>query len=60
MTIYGWITLIGAVGMVTLFLIWCFYKAFTLPDETKKLHGYGAAEEPTWADISANKNHKNS
>lgn len=45
MSIYGWLTLVLSVGGSTVLLVWCFYKALTIPQEVEKLHGYDAAEE---------------
>lgn len=45
MSIYGWITMILSVGGATVLLVWCFYKALTIPHETERLHGFDAAEE---------------
>jgi len=45
MTIWGALIMILSVGSVTALFIWSFYKVFTIPGETEKVHGF-EQEEP--------------
>jgi len=45
MTIWGLIIMILSVGSVTALFIWAFWKVFTIPGETEKMHGF-EGEEP--------------
>ncbi len=40
MTLGGWLVMVLSVSGVTILFGWCIYKVLTLPDETKKLHGF--------------------
>jgi hypothetical protein len=44
--------MLASVGGTTLWVVWCFYKVITTPDETDKLHGFDIdppdkAQDPT-------------
>lgn len=45
MTFSGALIMILSVGSVTTLFIWSFYKVFTIPGETEKMHGF-EQEEP--------------
>ena len=32
--------MLGSVSSVTILFVWCIYKVLTIPDKTKKLHGF--------------------
>jgi len=40
MTLGGWIVMLGSVSSVTILFVWCIYKVLTIPEETKRLHGF--------------------
>ncbi len=46
MTFSGWLIMILSVGGVTTLFVWAFYKVFTIPGESKKVHGFEQEEPP--------------
>jgi len=40
MTPGGWIIMIFSVGSTTWLFVWAFWKIFTIPGETEKIHGF--------------------
>lgn len=40
MTLGGWIVMFVSISAVTTLFGWCIYMVLTIPDETKKLHGF--------------------
>lgn len=40
MTPGGWIVMLLSVSAVSILFAWCIYKVLTIPDESKKLHGF--------------------
>jgi hypothetical protein len=40
MTLWGWIIMLASVGGVTAWVVWCFRKVLTTPEETEKIHGF--------------------
>lgn len=39
MTLAGWIIMAGSVGGTTAWVVWCFWKVLSTPEETEKIHG---------------------
>ncbi len=40
MTAAGWLIMLVSVGCVSALLIWCVVKVLTIPEETKRVHGF--------------------